>query len=335
MWALACVLVLVSACSQESSTPTAPTTSPPATPVTVTPPGPGMLQIVLPADPIDLATNAFGVVPYGYHGPDHAVDGHSGWDIELRFGAAVRAAAEGRVVSVGPDSMTPGRMAVRIETVLSNHFYSLVYANLASVSDDIVVEASVRRGQALGVAGLTTATVSGVPLTYSMVHFQVDDLEYHREIPEPNAVGIEIFLNTDGKAAFDRMWAQSWYPQELTEPFSANPRAARFPLVRTWRRESGLGPMGLTFTRRNLLDTSYEYELLAESGTVVETGRAVLTFGRPFFSIDLISPTGTRLGVYDIVDDRMRLAVGGPGAPRPLNLADASVYRTTRPPSSN
>ena len=62
---------------------------------------------------------------------------------------------------------------------------------------------------------------------------------------------------------------------------------------------------------------------------------AVIAFGRPCPSIDLIAPTGTRLGLYDIVDDRMRLALGSPGAARPVNLSDASVYRTTRPPASN
>ena len=93
--------------------------------------------------------------------------------------------------------------------------------------------------------------------------------------------------------------------------------------------------MGVTFTRRGVRDTDYDYELLAESGTVIETGRAVLTFARPVPSIDLIAATGTRLGLYDIVDDRMRLALGSPGASRPVNLSDASVYRTPRPPASN
>ena len=235
VWALVFVIGLVPACSQDSTSPTTPTTvtttTSPTTPVSVTPPVPGMLQIVMPADPIDIVSSAFGLVPYGYHGVDHALDGHSGWDIELRFGAAVRAAVEGRVLSTGPDPVTPTRFTVKIETVLSNHFYTLVYSNLASVSDDIVAEAIVRRGQPLGAAGLVTATIGGTPITYSMVHFQVDDFEYYREIPNPNAVGIEIFLTNDGKATFDRLWAAAWYPQELTEPFASNPRSTFFPLV--------------------------------------------------------------------------------------------------------
>ncbi|MGH9202346.1 MAG: hypothetical protein ACRD2A_14050, partial [Vicinamibacterales bacterium] len=63
----------------------------------------------MPADLIDISNTAFGLVPYGYHGMDHAVDGHSGWDIELRFGSAVRAAADGQVQSIGPDANAPGR----------------------------------------------------------------------------------------------------------------------------------------------------------------------------------------------------------------------------------
>ncbi len=335
MWALVLALGLVTSCSQESTAPTTPSiVTPPAT-GPVTPPLPGMLQIVMPADPIDITTSALGLVPYGYHGPDHAVEGHSGWDIELRFGAAVRAAVEGRVLNVGPDPVTPSRFKVKIETVVANHFYTLDYGNLASVSDDIVVDAVVRRGQPLGVPGLVAATVSGTPISYSMVHFQVNDFEYHREIVEPNAVGIELFLTPEARQTFDRVWALSWYAEELTEPFSANPRALPFPLVRTWRLESGGGPMGLKLTRRSLRDTEYEYELQAESGTIIEAGRAVITFGRPLASIDLISPTGFRLGLYDVVDDRLRLALGSPGAPRPLSLSDASVYRTPRPPPSN
>jgi hypothetical protein len=294
-----------------------------------------MLQMTMPADLIDISSTAFGLVPYGYHGVDHAVDGHSGWDIELRFGSAVRAAADGQVQSIAPDPTTQGRMTVRVETILGNHVYTLVYSNLVSVIDDVIVGRLVKRGQPLGVAGIVTANLGTTTLTYSMVHFQVDDFEYYREIPEPNAVGLELFLTTSGKQVFDQVWSGAWYPHELTEPFAANPRSSKFPLVRTWRRESGLGPMGIVFTRRSVRNTDYEYELLTESGTVIETGRAVISLARPFPYLDLSSPTGTRLGVYDIVDDRMRLALGSSGATRPVGLSDASVYRTTRPPASN
>jgi hypothetical protein len=332
---LVLVVALGAGCSQESTAPTAPSTpTSPATPA-VTPPLPGMLQIAMPADAIDISTTALSLVPYGYHGVDHAVDGHSGWDIELRFGGAVRAAADGQVQSIAADPVTPGRVRVKVETVLNDHVYTLVYGNLGSVAVDLSAGAPVKRGQILGTAGPSTTTLNGATTSYSTVHFQIDDHEYYREMPEPNAVGLEMFLTADGRQVFDRLWSVAWYPHELTEPFAANPRATRFPLLRLWRRESGLGPMGLTFTRRGLSDTDYEFQILAESGTVIETGRAVVAFGRPFPSIDLIAPTGTRLGLYDIIDDRMRLALGSSGAARPVNLSDASVYRTTRPPASN
>jgi hypothetical protein len=334
---LVLVVGLGAGCSQESTAPTTPSTTTPSSPASpaVTPPLPGLLQIVMPADAIDISTTAFSLVPYGYHGVDHAVDGHSGWDIELRFGGAVRAAADGLVQSIAADPVTPGRMKVKVETVLNDHFYTLVYGNLASVTADLSEGAAVRRGQILGTAGPVTTTMNGASTTYSTVHFQIDDYEYYREMPEPNAVGLEMFLTADGRQVFDRLWSVAWYPHELTEPFAANPRATRFPLVRLWQRESGLGPMGIRFTRRGLSDTDYEFQIVAESGTVIETGRAVVTFGRPFPSIDLIAPTGTRLGLYDIIDDRMRLALGSSGAARPVNLTDASVYRTARPPASN
>ena len=41
-------------------------------------------------------------------------------------------------------------------------------------------------------------------------------------------------------------------------------------------------------------------------------------------------PSGAKGGVYDIVDDRMRLAIGPPGAARPNDLSSAAIYRTAR-----
>ena len=47
-------------------------------------------------------------------------------------------------------------------------------------------------------------------------------------------------------------------------------------------------------------------------------------------AIDLVSPTGRRLGVYEIVSDEMRLSLANAGANRPLDLGAASIYRTPR-----
>ena len=334
------LLLGISACNSGGGSPTTPSAVvfpglPPGnnSPATVVPPAPGtVLSIAMPIDGADIATTAFGLLPFGYHGADHAGAGHSGWDIEYRVGAQVRAAADGVVQAIEPDIIVLGRSRVTIEHALGAHIYRTVYANLASIRDEIVLERAVTRGQPIGVAGTVTATIGATPVTYAMSHFQVDDFETHREGLDPKAVSPEPFLNAEGRAIFDRIWPRSVFAQELTEPFVSMSRDQRFPLTRTWRLESGDGPAGLSFTRTTDVGGDHQYLVLAQSGTAIESGAVTLrVVARPFPTIDLVTPTGPRLGLYDIVGDQMRLALGSPGAPRPADLGAASVYRTTRP----
>lgn len=324
---LALVSIAALACSLEKS-PTASTPIAAPLPPSAAPPlptaVPGVLSIALPLDGADAATTAFGLIPYGYHGGGHTDDGHSGWDIEYRLGAPVRAAASGRVISIEPDLIALGRTAVVLEHVVGEHFYRTHYTNLAAVASDVVVNELVLAGQRIGTAGTITATIGEATVTYAMTHFQLDDLEFHREISHPKAVSPEPFLNAAGKALFDRIWAAAIYPQEFVEPFPTNPRE-RPVSARTWMRAGGEGPAGVRFTRRG---TAYTYELLAESGTVVEAGDVVLRQTVKPAAIDLVSPTATRLGVYDIVSGEMRLTVASPGAGRPATLDPTHVYRT-------
>jgi hypothetical protein len=332
--------LLISACNSGGGLPTTPSdTAFPTTPsgnnspVTIIPPAPGtVFSIAMPIDGADIVTNAFGLLPFGYHGPDHAGAGHSGWDIEYRLGAQVRAAADGVVQSIDPDFIVLGRTRVTVEHALGAHIYRTVYANLSSVREEIVLEGAVIRGQPIGAAGTVTATIGATPVTYAMSHFQVDDFETHREGLDPKAVSPEPFLNADGRAIFDRIWARSAFAQELTEPFVAMSRDQRFPMTRTWRLESGDGPAGLSFTRSSEVGAEHHYLLLTQSGTAIESGAVALrVLARPLPTIDLVTPTGPRLGLYDIVGDQMRLALGSPGAPRPADLGAASVYRTSQP----
>lgn len=331
--------LLVSACNS-GGVPTTPSdtvfpTTPPgnSSPVTVVPPVTGaVLSIAMPIDGADIASNAFGLLPFGYHGADHAGGGHSGWDIEYRQGAQVRAAADGVVQAIEPDIIVPGRTKVTIEHALGAHIYRTVYANLSSIREQIILGGAVVRGQPIGVAGTVTATIAATAVTYAMSHFQVDDFEIHREGVDPKAVSPEPFLNAEGRALFDRIWLRSAFAQEPTEPFISMSRDQRFPLTRTWRLDSGDGPAGLSFTRTSGVAADHGYLVLTQSGTAIESGAVTLrVLARPFATIDLVTPTGPRLGLYDIVGDQMRLALGSPGAPRPADLGAASVYRTTRP----
>jgi hypothetical protein len=301
--------------------PSPPLTAPPL-PTTV----PGVLSVAMPADSLDVANAAFGLIPFGYHGGGHTEDGHAGWDIEYRIGAPVRAAATGIVLSVEPDVISLGRTAVVLEHVVGSHFYRTHYTNLAEVSRNVVVDEVIVTGQTIGTAGTVTATIGDASVTYAMTHFQLDDLEFHREIANPKAVSPEPFLSAAAKVLFDRMWSTAIYFHELVEPFATNLRETPIT-VRTWTRAGGDGPAGIRFTRRG---TAYTYELLAESGTVIEVGDVILRLSARPATVDLISPTATRLGVYDIVSNEMRMAISSPGVARPIALSTASIYRTPR-----
>ena len=327
--------MLLVACTEQKSplapTPVAgptPPLVPPALPTTV----PGVLALALPLDQGDAANTVFGIRPFGYHGAEHAADGHTGWDIEYRIGGIVRAAAPGRIENVIENSQTPGRFAVQVEHVIGTHHYRTTYTNLAGVNSDIVVDASVITGQPIGIAGTVTDFRTDPPrgpVSYAMTHFQLDDFEYHREISSPNSVSPEPFLTAGAKALFNTLWPASAFAEETVEPYATSSRARAFPASRTWTRAGGDGPAGIRFTRRSATTTVIEYELLAESGTAVEAGTATLiASARPYPFIDLISPTAGHIGIYEIVSNEMRMSLTTPGSQRPLDLSAASIYRT-------
>jgi hypothetical protein len=331
--------VAIAACSHSES-PTTPTpvagTTPPAGTTTTTVPlnsSPSTVSFSMPLLAGDAANVAFGLAPFGFHAGDHAVDGHAGWDIEYRSGAFVRAAADGIVLSVVADPFAPGRAVVQLEHQANQHFYRTSYSNLQSVPEAVVEGAEIDRGQVLGVAGSVSAFVGGTSLNYSMTHFQIDDFNFYAgPIANPNAVTPELLLSADGRALFNTLWPSAVFAPELTEPFATNPRSATLPMTRVWKIESGEGPAGVSFTRMSTAADIYQFAILAESGVAVESGNVTLRYTtRPLQTMDLLAATSTRLAVYDIVDDRMRLAIGAPGAPRPADLSGAAVYRTTRP----
>lgn len=325
-------IVAASVACSDATPPLAPTPvagPTPAPPVATLPTTvPGVLSLSLPVADGDSATTAFTIAPFGYHGADHALDGHPGWDIEYRPGASVRAAAAGTIQSVLPDST--GRSVVQIQHQVGTHYYRTVYTNLATVAEGIAPEQQVRAGQVLGTAATTSSTVGSSTVTYAMIHFQLDDFESYRDVPNPNAVSPEPFLTPEASSLFTRLWANAAFVHELVEPFATNPRDRSFPASRTWTRAGGDAPAGVRFTRANARAAEYTYALLAESGVAVESGTVTLNVStRPYPSIDLVSATATRRGIYDIVSNEMRLAIGEPGAARPTSISSASTYRTT------
>ena len=331
------VLLITFASCTDGKLPLAPTPiAAPAPPLAAQPlptTVPGVLSIAMPIDAGDLGNIVFGLTPFGIHGANDAAEGHAGWDVEYRVGGIVRAAAAGTVDEVFANPVT-GRFTVQIEHLVGAHYYRTIYSNLATVHSDVAPQEVVRAGQPLGTPGSALVFGSlgtrGTPNT-AAIHFQVDDLEFHREGPDPKAVSPEPFLGAEGKLLLDRIWATAAYAHELVEPFATNPRSLAFPASRTWIRAGGDGPAGIRFTRSRSNVAEYEYALLAESGTVIETGAVAIDVpARPSQLIALTAPTSVRLGRYEIVSNELRLSLSNPGAPRANDLSGAAVYRTTR-----
>lgn len=325
---LAGIALLAAACT-ESKLPTAPTAVAGPTPLVKTPPlpttVPGVLALSMPIASADAANVVFGMQPYGYHAGDlHAQNGHSGWDIEYRTGGIVRAAAAGTIQVVDTDAL--GRFTVQIEHVVGEHFYRTIYSNLATIASDVAPDEVVVSGQTIGTPGPIIGNAS------LFIHFQLDDLEFHNErVANPKAVSPEPFLTPAAKGIFDQVWNRAEFLHELVEPFATNPREISFPASRTWTRAGGDGVPGIRFTRFSERDVAYNYVLLAESGTIIESGTvAIDTTSRPNPLIALTAPTGVRLGIYDVVSNELRLALSNPGSPRPTDLSGATIYRTTQ-----
>ena len=89
-WIVAGMALMATACTDRSS-PVAATAVAGPTPVLSTPALPtaipGVLALGLPIQPGDSANADFGVMPFGFHAPTHAQDGHAGWDFEYALAA--------------------------------------------------------------------------------------------------------------------------------------------------------------------------------------------------------------------------------------------------------
>jgi len=332
------------ACGGGGSSPAAP--SPAATiPAATTPaPTPGPSPTPTPAPPaatftIDLpisagdAVNDFGGVnPFGVHLADHGVDGHPGWDFQYRIGGLVRAAADGTVQSIAaPEAQRPNRFVVQVSHQVSGRNYRTVYFGVENVRSAIVVNASISRGAVIGEAAVLSQVIGTAQRTYATIHFQVDDFSYSGGLTNQNAVSPALFLSAGALALFTTLWNDAAYSGEPTEPFWSNPRDVTFPMTRRWTRQRGDLAEIIELTRPNGTSNDYSYRMLDAAGAVIESGTAqTAPFERPFPTIDL-SPTsgGSRRGLYDIVNNSMRLVLGAAGASRPTGFTNESSYTTT------
>jgi hypothetical protein len=295
-------------------------------------PAPSSFIISLPLRAQDYANSAFGIIPFGAHIGDHGIDGHPGWDIEYALGTSVLAAADGVVQSVLPGSLGTEWSIQITHRVGGRDAFRTIYG-VASPAPGVATGAAIRSGQSLGVVNRYTRTIGTTTVTYAFTHFQLDDFSADAGLTNRNAVSPERFLTADAQRTFATMWSAAAYTQELTEPFATNPRDVVFPLTRTWRLSSGGLPAQIDVTRAGAMAVGYTYVLRGGDGALLETGTATVDpLARPLSAIDLV-PAGSaqpRRGAYSILDGVMQLDFGPPGAPRPISLAGASRYVTSR-----
>ena len=313
---VACFGVGLVGCAAACSSPSQPSSAASAAPLSPASSAPFVIDLPIAAG--DGATVAYGIWPYGVHGGGHAVDGHGGFDIEYRIGAPVLAAADGTVDSVTADAHDPARRVVRLKHPRDRGLYLTDYSNLIAVPDRVVPGAVVARGETLGVAGAFQDGRS------AMTHFQLGDpthLENGQIIASPAG-----YVSAPARALLDDLWRTSAYRAEICEPFLTNSRAHGFPLARTWTRQSGSGPATVEVT---CVSDSGDVSYVMSIDGQVETGSLIVGWSARPTTADFRPSSGsTRLAVYDIVSDTMRLALGAPGATRPASLDAASVYVT-------
>ncbi len=289
--------------------------------------------------------------PFGVHGGDaqkggHLYDGgHPGWDIEYKAGASVRAPADGTIQSVLSDSHTSGRTTIQIQHGTGSKNYRTNYTNIQSPA--VTVGGTIKAGDPLGLAGSAEGYVGPTKVTYYMTHFQLDDFT----TPAPNdgrsnphSVNPEPYLTPDAKILFDSIWAVTAYQQELTEPFTGHPRDKLnpFPIKRTWTLQSQ--PTGANFPSRiefiyvdpavDVTPSDYhDYNLYDSGGNVIESGSIQLNpRGTPHTTIDFTPSSGSkRLGVYDILNESLKIDWALSPLSRPINLSNAATYKTQKP----
>ena len=334
----AAVLLLALAlpgCGGRSPDPTFPSAV--STPPGNAPPAPGpttgsaAFTISLPVRPGERANNAFGLNPFGIHIGDHGIDGHPGWDIEYAVGATVIAAAAGTVQSVLP-SEGGTAFGIQIEHFVGGRpAYRTIYG-VGTLAPGVSVGAGISAGQPLGIVSSYNRTIGTIPVTYGFTHFQLDDFSKNEGQTNPNAVSPEPFLDSEARQAFEAIWRDAFYIQELVEPFVANPRDVSFPMTRAWTVQGGSLASRLEFTRPGPSSNGYDYVMRDGSGAVTETGTVELeALAKPNPTIDfVVTGGGRRRGVYSILSETMQLDYGAPGAPRPGSLSGASTYLTAQ-----
>jgi hypothetical protein len=279
----------------------------------------------------DSASLAYTIWPFGVHGGGHALDGHPGFDFEYRLGSSVYAPVDATVSNRIPDSNSPAdRESVQLRYPGSPMDYFIDITNLMNVPPSVQPNARVTRGQILGTAGPIGFGPNVGAATSAMIHFGVSDPNTNEPNIAPHSVSPDKFMSAEARSQLAVIWQNAAYVSEWCEPFLDNDRAALFPKRRTWSLGSGSTPARIVAGCPTEFGAT-EYSFTDASGATTDTGAMAVGWSNRPTTVDFTSSTGVRrLGLFDIVSDTMRLALGAPGAGRPASFTGASVYSTQK-----
>lgn len=282
-------------------------------------------KISMPVKEDQVGGQVYRIWPFGVHGSVHAEDGHPGWDLEVVPGAIIYAAADGTVQSIF-NEVVSGTYTIQI--VHQDSAFRTIYTNIGVVDETIFEGAVVNAKQAIGVAATVDLVIGTKPVSFAMIHFQLDDFSQSNGISNTAAINPKDYLDEEGLAILDRVWSKAAYNQEICEPFLVNDRNASIPLTRSWVLKSGSHASRITFTMLDATANSYEYRFYDANDELSESGSIHIAASYPFGAIDFIphDQTASHLGVLQILDSEMSLSYG---ITRPNDLLEASVYTTS------
>ena len=248
----------------------------------------GELELELPFDYAlaDLTSNI--VWPYGVHGGGHP-EGHPGVDFWMLPGSSIKSATAGEVV------MTDTNMMM----IESRSGLLIQYEHIASIDPALILGSTVVAGQHLAIPEV------------DHIHFGIR----HGIVTEPPLKHFSATAQVD----FDSLWAQAAWPQEISEPLTANAYHIDFPHVIEWINNDPSGlPAVIELTDVSPFDYDHTYRLLDNAGVVYDSGNVNFNHGQGWLDF------GSQLGLCDIVGNEMQLVLSTSG--RPTSLAGASVF---------
>ena len=248
----------------------------------------GELELELPFD-YALADPTSNIVwPYGVHGGGHP-EGHPGVDFWMLPGSSIKSATAGEVV------MTDTNMMM----IESRSGLLIQYEHIASIDPALTLGSTVVAGQHLAIPEV------------DHIHFGIR----HGIVTEPPLKHFSASAQVD----FDSLWAQAAWPQEISEPLTANAYHIDFPHVIEWINNDPSGlPAVIELIDVSPFDYDHTYRLLDNAGVVYDSGDVNFNHGQGWLDF------GLQLGLCDIVGNEMQLVLSTSG--RPTSLAGASVF---------